>query len=159
MKYLFSITFFFILFQSFSQEKNIEKINFKYSHSSVVFTSFNIKIKINNKKERVKLIYTKYEFRNKIKKKFNVPYEDFLKLKQALFKINLDDFKDEKRLCMDASTFYIDFIEKDSNNFKKQINYGFYCLGETDSNTNLSDFLKAVNLILEFSNLEFKDLE
>ncbi|MFT5754167.1 MAG: hypothetical protein ACI9FW_000287 [Flavobacterium sp.] len=158
MKYFFSLVVFFIFSFSFSQTRNIEKLSFDYYHSHLVYSAFNVKFKINNKREKVKLIFTKNEFRNKIKKKFNVPYEDFLKLKEAIFKINSKDFDDEFRLCIDGNSFYINFVEKE-NNIKKEGFYYFYCLNENDINTNLKDFLDAVNLILKFSNLKFENLE
>jgi hypothetical protein len=159
MKLFLPIIVFFIFSFSFSQNKNIEKISFDYGHHSYIFSGFNVLFRINNKRKTVKLIYTKREFSNTIKKKYKIPYDDFLKLKEAIFKIDPDDLFVDVRTCFDSNTFSVTFVTTNKNNKKEEINYFVCCLNSMkDKETVWKDFLDAVNLILEFSELKFEDL-
>jgi hypothetical protein len=156
MKYLLSITLFFILSHGFSQESKKEEIVFTYLNSSYVSGGVKIRIKANNKKRKAKVVVLRNVSFEVVRDTYKITYDEYLKLKIAVYQIKEEDLLINVRNYLDSGFITISYLSEDGI----QISHWLDSLSqEEDLNTPWKDFLIAVNLILEFSHLKFKDLE
>lgn len=151
MKKIFSILFIILPILIYSQSDEIKNVHLHYHNSMVVFSE--IDIYIYQAKDSAEVYVKTY----KSEKSYKVHQRDFLKLSNAILKINPKDVIQNVRSCLDAGNIEINFSANEilSHNM---ISYKVACLGPEDTNTAWKDYLNAVNLILEMAKLKLSDL-
>jgi hypothetical protein len=156
MKQKIIILFFLISFNIFAQKNSkIDYISFKYNISNVVFSDVEISIiengPIDNKTFNLEAKY--YEGMKKRKKKTTISEEDFNRIIEAVCKINNSDLIENFSNGFDGSTTELEF----GTVFFNFINFKLWSVRKSQNNTNLKDFIEAVQLILKVTEIKIED--
>lgn len=156
MKQKIIIFLFLISLSSFSQTNSkIDYISFKYNISNVAFSNIEIFIiengTIDNKVFNLEAKY--YEGMKKRKKKTTISEEDFNNIIEAVCTINNSDLIENFSNGFDGSKSELKF----GTVFYNSINFKLWSVNKNQINTNLRDFIKAIQLILKVSEIKIEE--
>ncbi|SFB29304.1 hypothetical protein SAMN05660845_2451 [Flavobacterium swingsii] len=153
MKLFLTLILFFLSVSIYSQtNNNIHRIIFRHNNSVVINSGVEIYF--------FKDFYDKFYIdviTYKSKNKYSVSNEKASDLINAVSKISPIAVVQEVRNCLDGGRTEIEFST--SIIAGNTVNYSIYCLNIEDEKTAWSDYLNAVNLILDLAKLKFSDLE
>lgn len=156
MKLKLLIIFSLISFNSIAQKnRNIDFVTFKYSISIVAFSEVEISIFENQtfEKKTFELEAKYYENRKKKEKRINIREEDFNKIIETICKINNSDLVENFSAGTDGSSTELEF----GNFFFNSIKYQLWNIHKSQNNTNLKNFIEAVQLILKLTEIKIED--
>lgn len=131
MKKVALIILFFVFFETFSQNKQICKIEFEYILSHSIYENLYITFKVNHNKQKVK-VKVKNE-RNNYIDSFKIFYDDFVEVLKEIENIEKDTINsfNSDYICLDAETSLIKVFYKNKSLNKY---HSYYCLKNTEKN-------------------------